>query len=158
MPLESVVLSMKNMGIENVVNFPFPTPPDQGEIKKAERVLKDLGALGAAAGAGVGTIAKKSKGEEGLITDLGKAMALFPLTPRWAKMLVLGRQHGCMGYAIAMVAACSVGEPFLGEDEIFGARLDKVEEDGEDGEGAENEPEEKRAMRKKYFASREVVA
>lgn len=33
-----VVLSMKSMNIDNVTNFPFPTPPDREHMAKAERV------------------------------------------------------------------------------------------------------------------------
>lgn len=40
-------------------------------------------------------------------------MATLPVSPRYAKMLVLAHQHGLMPYAIAMVAALSVQELFL---------------------------------------------
>jgi len=33
-----IVLQMKNMNIDNVVNFPFPTPPDRNSIVAAEKV------------------------------------------------------------------------------------------------------------------------
>ncbi|KAG8709191.1 putative ATP-dependent RNA helicase DHR1, partial [Ceratobasidium sp. 395] len=45
MPVEGVVLQMKSMGIDAVVNFPFPTPPDREALRKAEVVLTHLGAL-----------------------------------------------------------------------------------------------------------------
>lgn len=38
MPIEGVVLSMKSMNIDNVVNFPFPTPPPRENLQKAEKV------------------------------------------------------------------------------------------------------------------------
>lgn len=38
MPIEGVVLSMKSMNIDNVVNFPFPTPPPRESLFKAEKV------------------------------------------------------------------------------------------------------------------------
>ena len=38
MPLEGVVLNMKAMNIDQVVNFPFPTPPPRESLFKAEKV------------------------------------------------------------------------------------------------------------------------
>lgn len=43
-------------------------------------------------------------------------MANFPLAPRYAKMLALGRQHGCLPYVIALVSALSVREVFMRSD------------------------------------------
>jgi ATP-dependent RNA helicase DHX37/DHR1 len=37
-PLEGVILLMKSMGIDNVVNFPFPTPPLDNNLLHAEKV------------------------------------------------------------------------------------------------------------------------
>ena len=38
-------LQMKAMNIDKVVNFPFPTPPDQQAMVSAEKLLVLLGAL-----------------------------------------------------------------------------------------------------------------
>uniref|UniRef100_A0A8C9YIY1 Activating signal cointegrator 1 complex subunit 3 n=1 Tax=Sander lucioperca TaxID=283035 RepID=A0A8C9YIY1_SANLU len=46
------------------------------------------------------------------ITPLGRAMASFPVAPRYAKMLALGRQQDCLPYVIAVVAAMTVREIF----------------------------------------------
>ena len=69
-----VVLQMKNMGIDNVLNFPFPTPPQQEVVQSAVRLLKNLG--------GIELEGKQS------ITKLGRTLAYFPLAPRFAKMYV----------------------------------------------------------------------
>ena len=50
------------------------------------------------------------------ITPLGRAMAQFPVAPRYAKMLALGRQHGCLPYVIVIVAALGVKEIFAESD------------------------------------------
>lgn len=112
MPIEGVVLQMKAMHIDTVTNFPFPTPPDRQSLHKAEELLVHLGALEAPS-----KLSKKGLAD-GHITESGKAMALFPLSPRFAKMLVSGRQHGCLPYVIAVVAALSVGDPFLHEEAL----------------------------------------
>ncbi|KAJ1820064.1 putative ATP-dependent RNA helicase DHR1 [Coemansia sp. RSA 2675] len=100
MPIEGVVLQMKAMNLDNVTNFPFPTPPSRSALKKAERLLTWLGALDS---------------NKGRITDLGRLMSVFPVAPRFAKMLIVGQQHGCLPYVISIVAALSVGDPFIKE-------------------------------------------
>ena len=46
------------------------------------------------------------------ITSLGRAMASFPVSPRYAKMLSLGHQHNLLPYVVAIVSALSVQELF----------------------------------------------
>ena len=111
MPIEGVVLQMKSMHIDTVTNFPFPTPPDRLSLKKAEDLLVHLGALER-------PDRLHSKAVDGHITDLGKAMAIFPLSPRFAKMLISGQQHKCLPYVITIVAGLSVGDPFLREEAL----------------------------------------
>jgi ATP-dependent RNA helicase DHX37/DHR1 len=105
-PIEGVVLQMKSMNVDAVVNFPFPTPPDRSSLKHAEIILGHLGALDSA------TLGSH-------ITNLGKTMSLFPVNPRFSKMLVSARQHGCLPFVIAIVAALSVGDPFLHEEALI---------------------------------------
>ena len=63
-PVEDVVLAMKAMGIDNVGNFPFPTPPNLTQLKSALKLLNNLSCLkGGAAGAVSG-----QEDEEGEIT------------------------------------------------------------------------------------------
>ncbi|QSL67113.1 hypothetical protein MERGE_001502 [Pneumocystis wakefieldiae] len=102
MPIEGVVLKMKSMNIDNILNFPFPTPPEKNSLKKAIDLLMFLGALD----------------KQHRITDLGKVMSLFPLAPRYAKMLIIGQQHECLPYIIAIVSALSVDDPFMRKNEL----------------------------------------
>jgi ATP-dependent RNA helicase DHX37/DHR1 len=123
-PIEGIILQMKSMYIEAVVNFPFPTPPDRAALKKAEATLTNLGALEPGAAIGKGLMAG------GKITELGRSMALFPVNPRFGKMLTTGMQHGCMPYVIALVSALSTGDPFL-HQEVLDQQGDDEEEDGD---------------------------
>jgi ATP-dependent RNA helicase DHX37/DHR1 len=122
MPIEGVVLQMKSMNIDAVVNFPFPTPPDRQTLRKAETVLTHLGALACPAtlsgsrNQGGQVLTDATVG--GKITDLGRSMSLFPLSPRFSRMLVSGHQHGCLPHVISIVSALSVGDPFLREDHV----------------------------------------
>lgn len=103
MPLEGIVLQLKAMNLTKVVNFPFPTPPDRQELAKAEKTLTYLSALD----------------EAGRITQQGKNMSVFPLAPRFAKILLIGHMHGCLPYTIAMVSALSAAEVFLPESQAI---------------------------------------
>ncbi|GLC69391.1 hypothetical protein PLESTF_000824800 [Pleodorina starrii] len=71
--LEGVVLVMKSMGVDKVHNFPFPTPPDADSLRSAHSCLEALCALQPGSGA---------------LTDVGRAMAAFPISPRHARMLL----------------------------------------------------------------------
>lgn len=145
MPIEGVVLQMKGMHIDAVVNFPFPTPPDRNNLQKAEKVLHYLGALS----------------KEGQITELGKTMSLFPLSPRFSRMLVSGQQHQCLPFVIAIVSALSVGDPFLHEEALL-ASADSDDDDDEAEElkhltsAAVRTKEALRLRRKKFFTSQHV--
>lgn len=175
MPVEGLVLSMKAMGIDKVVNFPFPTPPDRGALAKAEELLTLLGALSRPSGSRI-VGGKMVPGEEGgKITALGREMARYPVTPRWAKMLATGGQGECLEYVVAIVAGLSVGDPFVHENSL-GLGPDREKEGGSDGDGdgeaeageararekagwrSENlkEKEEKKELRRRFFQARAV--
>ena len=102
MPVEGVVLQLKSMDLQNVVNFPFPTPPDRESLAKAEKLLMYLGAVS----------------RNGKITSVGQDLSIYPLSPRFSKMLLIGHQHGCMPYTIAMIAALIVQDIFIPENQL----------------------------------------
>lgn len=53
-------------------------------------------------------------------------MNFFPLSPRFAKILMIGQQHGCLPYIIAIVSALSVGDVFVPEQQLgFSAEEDE---------------------------------
>lgn len=151
MPVESTVLTMKSMGIHQIINFPFPTPPDRRALAKAERLLVTLGALD-----------RKTKA----ITDLGKTMSFFPLSPRFAKILIVGNQIECLPYVIAIVSALSVGDPFLDEFDLGVSAVRKQknltdsgnEEEEEEEIESQAEIERKRSTRTKYYKSRAMFS
>ncbi|RUS17073.1 P-loop containing nucleoside triphosphate hydrolase protein [Endogone sp. FLAS-F59071] len=149
MPIEGVVLSMKSMNIDNVTNFPFPTPPDREHMTKAERLLIYLGAIDP---------------DTKRVTDLGRTMAMFPISPRFSKMLLIGQQHNCLPYVIAIVSALSVGDPFVknyhlddnhpgdsddeGSDEEKDIRKQEIKEIRNESVA---EKEKRKLMRKQYY-------
>ncbi|XP_063051694.1 probable ATP-dependent RNA helicase DHX37 [Engraulis encrasicolus] len=110
-PVEDLVLQMKDLNIQKVVNFPFPTPPSSEALLAAEELLISLGALDPPPRQGRMRDLQRAR-LSCPISPLGRAMAAFPVSPRYAKMLALGRQQGCMAYLIALVAAMTVREIF----------------------------------------------
>jgi ATP-dependent RNA helicase DHX37/DHR1 len=161
MPLEGVVLQMKSMHIDAVVNFPFPTPPDQFALKQAETALTHLGALRVSPAVNKGSkevLTTATIG--GHITDLGKTMSLFPLSPRFSRMLVGGRHHGCLPYVVSIVSALSIGDPFIREDGIEDEREELDEEAEEALSHLHNEvvkaKEARKLRRQAFFRSQQV--
>lgn len=135
MPIEGLVLNMKAMGIDKIINFPFPTPPDREMLQRGLNLLKYLGALN----------------DDEKLTDLGKSMSLFPLSPRFAKMLIIGDQFECLPYVVSIVAGLSVGDPFLAQHELgIEQKKPKLADDEEDVEEEKESVEDiefKRQMR-----------
>lgn len=111
-PVEDVLLQMKAMNIDNVVNFPFPTRPSMDALKAAEKKLTLLGALD-------DSKSKKARFKDiekteysSRPTTLGRAMACFALGARCSKMIVLS-PSGLLPHVIALVSALTVREMFL---------------------------------------------
>ena len=159
-PIEGVVLQMKSMGIDTVVNFPFPTPPDTQALKKAETVLTHLGAVSSIPLSSSVTSEVSISTIGGKITPLGKSMSLFPLAPRYSRMLVAGQQHGCLSYVIAIVSIMTVGDPFLREEGL-GEGQDSDEENNDELEYIKSErikaKEVRRARRRAFFEAQQVL-
>nr|XP_012232791.1 PREDICTED: probable ATP-dependent RNA helicase kurz [Linepithema humile] len=105
-PVDDLLLQMKAMHIDKVVNFPFPTPPDIVQLKSAEKRLMLLGALQQPPKKQEETYCAK-------VTPLGHSIAAFPVAPRYGKMLALSHQHNLLKYTICMVAALSVQEVLI---------------------------------------------
>ncbi|KAJ4287581.1 putative ATP-dependent RNA helicase DHR1 [Kalmusia sp. IMI 367209] len=100
-PLEGVVLQLKSMGAP-VLGFPFPTPPDRGNLQRAENLLSYLGALSA----------------DGKVTKMGHELSLYPLNPRFSRILVMGVAQNLTAETIALVAALSVPELIIPENKL----------------------------------------
>ena len=106
-PVEDLILQMKDLGIDRIINFPFPTPPDETAVKVAENLLVQLGALDIDK-----SRTKNIKDEQVTrITELGKTMASFPINPRYAKMLTLAIQQeekDILSYVICLISGLRI--------------------------------------------------
>ena len=113
MPIEGVVLQLKAMNLQHVVNFPFPTPPDRQSLASSEKLLTYLSAIS----------------PTGQITTTGSTMSIFPLSPRFARILLVGHLHDCLPYTIALVAGLSAADVFIPENQAVPAAKEKEEDE-----------------------------
>lgn len=112
MPIEGVVLQLKAMNLQHVVNFPFPTPPDRQSLASSEKLLSYLSAIS----------------PSGQITQTGATMSIFPLSPRFARILLVGHLHDCLPYTIALVAGLSAANVFIAENQAIPAQTPRDED------------------------------
>ncbi|KAI0990099.1 hypothetical protein GJ496_010024 [Pomphorhynchus laevis] len=94
--LASTVLSLKAMGINDLLSFDFMDPPSLDSLIMAMEQLHALSALD----------------DEGLLTKLGRRMAEFPLEPQLSKMLIMSVQLSCSDEALTIVSMLSVQNIF----------------------------------------------
>ncbi|XP_078155539.1 ATP-dependent RNA helicase [Carex rostrata] len=89
-------LTMKAMGINDLLSFDFMDPPSPQALISAMEQLYSLGALD----------------EEGLLTKLGRKMAEFPLEPPLSKMLLASVDLGCTDEILTIIAMITTGNIF----------------------------------------------
>ena len=94
--LASTVLSLKAMGINDLLSFDFMDPPPLETMIMAMEQLHALSALD----------------DEGLLTKLGRRMAEFPLEPQLAKMLIMSVELRCAEEALTIVSMLSIQNVF----------------------------------------------
>ncbi|KAL9058269.1 MAG: hypothetical protein Q9162_001868 [Coniocarpon cinnabarinum] len=102
--LAGVVLTMKARGIDDIVNFPFLSPPPRESLRSALLQLLRLGALG----------------DDGTITKIGSQMAGLPLPPPLSRVLISAATSQetndpvtSVALAAIDVVAALVSEPFF---------------------------------------------
>nr|XP_002123985.2 probable ATP-dependent RNA helicase DHX37 [Ciona intestinalis] len=116
-PVAGLVLQMKSMNIDRVVNFPFPTPPSHKALEGAEELLTSLGAIEKPPRNLTVAELKKVK-HSGSISELGRLIASFPVHPRYGKMIAvaINNERKLLEYVITIVAALTVKEMFAVSD------------------------------------------
>jgi pre-mRNA-splicing factor ATP-dependent RNA helicase DHX15/PRP43 len=93
----NVVLTLKKLGIHDLIHFDFMDPPAPDTMIRALEMLFYLGAVD----------------EEVELTPLGRQMAEFPLDIQIARMLLESPRHGSSNEAITLAAMLSVPNVFL---------------------------------------------
>ncbi|XP_024928631.2 pre-mRNA-splicing factor ATP-dependent RNA helicase DEAH7 isoform X2 [Ziziphus jujuba] len=95
--LSYVVLLLKSLKVDNLLDFDFIDPPPQENILNAMYHLWVLGALD----------------NVGSLTDLGWKMVEFPLDPPLAKILLMGERLGCINEVVTIISMLSVPSVFF---------------------------------------------
>ncbi|KAH0638639.1 hypothetical protein KY285_035225 [Solanum tuberosum] len=103
--LSNVVLQLKALGIDDVINFDFIEKPDRTAVVNSLWSLYLLGAVT----------------EDNKLSDVGRQMARLPLDPVYSKALIVASQFGCLKEMLICVAMLSV-------ESIFYAPREKLEE------------------------------
>ena len=94
--LASTVLSLKAMGINDLLAFDFMDAPPMETLVMAMENLHALGALD----------------DEGLLTRIGRRMAEFPIEPNLSKMLMMSVHLSCSDEILTIVSMLSVQNVF----------------------------------------------
>ncbi|CAN7129145.1 unnamed protein product [Brassica rapa subsp. narinosa] len=95
--LANTVLTLKKLGIDNLVCFDYMDPPAPVTMGRALNDLLDLGALD----------------EELNLTRTGEMMSEFPLDPQMAKMLIVSPKFNCSNEILSISAMLSVPNCFV---------------------------------------------
>ena len=86
--LNSVVLLLKSLGINNLMEFDFMDAPPSETLIRALENLYALGALN----------------DKGALTKLGRQMAEFPTDPMLARAILAADKHGCVEEVLSIIA------------------------------------------------------
>ncbi|KAF3923371.1 hypothetical protein ABW21_db0204814 [Orbilia brochopaga] len=86
--LNSVVLLLKSLGINDLIGFDFMDPPPAETLIRALEQLYALGAL-------------NDKGE---LTKIGRQMAEFPTDPMLAKAILAADKYGCVEEVLSIIS------------------------------------------------------
>lgn len=77
--MANVVLTLKSIGVDDLLRFDFMDPPPSEALIKALELLYALGALN----------------KNGELTKVGELMSEFPLDPMLSKMIVASEKYEC---------------------------------------------------------------
>lgn len=89
----NVVLMLKSLGINDLLNFDFMDRPPADALIRALEQLYALGALN----------------DLGELTKLGRRMAEFPLDPMLSKTVIASEKYKCVSEVLSTVAMLSLG-------------------------------------------------
>lgn len=93
--LASLILQMAALGLGAPEEFPFLDAPDDRLLNDGYRLLQELGAVDG----------------DRRITRLGRQLAVLPVDPRLARVLVEAGRRGCLADALVLAAFLSIQDP-----------------------------------------------
>ncbi len=93
--LASVILHMQHLRLGDVADFPFLEPPAPKAINEGFKLLIELNALNT----------------DRSLTAAGKKMAVLPVDPKYARMLITADSERCLSEMLIIVSALSIQDP-----------------------------------------------
>ncbi len=93
--LAAVILRALALGLGRVEEFPFLDPPKSDAIQDGYRTLFEIGALD----------------DQRTLTACGHVLARMPVDPRIGRILLAGRDEGCLRELLVIAAALEVQDP-----------------------------------------------
>ena len=100
--LASVVLTMTDLGLGRVEDFPFLDPPDPRQVSEGVRLLHELHAI---------DLQAPADDPRRRLTAEGRVIAALPLDPRLARMLIEADRNAALSEVLVIVSALSVQDP-----------------------------------------------
>ena len=97
--LAGVILTMLDLKLGDIAEFPFLDPPEPAMIREGLRELQELGAI------------RLPEGGSPTLTRLGWRLARVPVEPRLARMLVAASEEGVLPSVVPLVAAMACDDP-----------------------------------------------
>eukprot|EP00929_Paragymnodinium_shiwhaense_P106647 TRINITY_DN7220_c0_g1_i1.p1 TRINITY_DN7220_c0_g1~~TRINITY_DN7220_c0_g1_i1.p1 ORF type:complete len:696 (-),score=153.23 TRINITY_DN7220_c0_g1_i1:408-2495(-) len=92
----SVVITLKKLGVDDLVHFDFMEPPSPESMMRALEMLYFLSAID----------------EESDLTEIGRYMADYPIDPHMGRMMISAARRGCVDEVTKVVSMLSVPPPF----------------------------------------------
>lgn len=93
--LAGVILRMKSLRLPEIEDFPFLDPPSSKHVAEGYRTLREIDAL--------------DEGND--LTGVGRQLAMVPVEPRLARMLLESVRVGCYEEMLVIVSGLSVMDP-----------------------------------------------
>jgi len=93
--LASVILRMKHLRLGDIEGFPFLDAPEPRAINEGVKLLIELDALS----------------HSRQLTDSGRKMAVLPVDPRYARMLITASSQNCLREMQIIVSALGIQDP-----------------------------------------------
>lgn len=95
--LSAVVLTLKTLGVDDLVHFDFMEPPSPESMMRALEMLHFLGAVD----------------DECDLTEAGRQMAVLPIDPHLGRSVIAAAHSGVLQEVLAIAAMISIPPPFL---------------------------------------------
>ncbi|BBP45752.1 ATP-dependent RNA helicase HrpA [Thiosulfatimonas sediminis] len=93
--LASIILTMAQLRLGSVKNFPFIEPPNDKSVNDGFRQLYEIGALD----------------EKRRLTEEGRKIAKLPIEPAVAKMVMQAEKNGVLAEVIVLASVLSIQDP-----------------------------------------------